>query len=292
MSCSLGRSPTSRVSRGHNYGPSVIATMMPRHRILALHFPLLNRLSADAHFSFSMDITAAPLTDLPRVVSHVSGFGLELSGSVDSDGDQVTLALWSTFQALTLPHLKELNFERDWFNPSPRWDHDEFLAFSSRSSLHTSLTALDIHIIISDEELLRCLAALPLLNIMGISDCSGRRKNILITDNLLRRLAWRADDSCLIPSLHLIFISSLFTFSDDAFCDFLTSRLIPGRRNDPRPEPFQARVCWLAKREREFSAEVSAQITGFMEKGELGYRSAQDPDEPFDDPSYYSETSE
>ncbi|KAJ6493170.1 hypothetical protein C8R45DRAFT_989063 [Mycena sanguinolenta] len=253
---------------------------------------LLSRLSTDAHFSFCMEIMATEPADLPPIVSHVSGFGLELSGSEDGDAGQVTQALWKTFQALTLSQLKELNFERDWFTPSPRWNHDEFLAFSSRSSLHKSLTALDIHIIISDEELLRCLAAVPLLNILGISDCSGRKKNILITDNLLRRLAWRADDSCLIPNLHLIFISSLFTFSDDAFYDFLTSRLVPGRRHAPRSEPFQARVCWLARREREVSAEVSARITGFMEKGELGYRSAQDPDEPFDDPYYYTETSE
>ncbi|KAJ7237548.1 hypothetical protein B0H12DRAFT_105979 [Mycena haematopus] len=230
---------------------------------------LLERLSADVDFSLSLEITGAELRDLLPIVSHASSFGLELMASADGNLDPVNQALRKTLQALTLPHLKELTFDRDWYKAAPRWDHVEFLPFASRSSLQTTLTTLDIHILISDEELLQCLSALPLLKILGISDGSGRQANILITDNLFRRLTWRADNSYLVPHLHLLFISSLFTFSDNAFCDFLVSRLIPCRTHVPRSEPFQVLVCWLAKREREFSPEVSARITGLM-AGRIG----------------------
>ncbi|KAF7362612.1 3-beta hydroxysteroid dehydrogenase isomerase family [Mycena venus] len=204
---------------------------------------LLGRLPAGTKFSLSLNIADTELTDLPPIVSDVSDFGLGLM--VNTDGDQATEALGKVLKALTLPHLKVIDFERDWYKPAPHWNNIEFLAFASRSSFHTNLTELGIHIVISDEELLQCLAALPLLTDLGISDCSGRKQNILITDNLLRRLTWSADsnEGCLVPKLHYIFLTSLFKFSDDAFLDFVLSRLAPGRTNatDKRPEPFQAR---------------------------------------------------
>jgi hypothetical protein len=76
-----------------------------------------------------------------------------------------------------------------------------------------------------------------------IQDLCGDDDNddhILITDTLLRRLAWRADSSCLVPNLQDFSFASLFFFEDDGFMELIESRIISGRtQNGPlRIEAF------------------------------------------------------
>ncbi|KAJ7026858.1 hypothetical protein C8F04DRAFT_1123940 [Mycena alexandri] len=236
---------------------------------------LMSRLSLDTDFSLDFEISGDSPVDLHPIVSNVSSLSLTFF-SVTSQSH----VLGEVFKALTLPRLKRLEIPRRWSDPPPLWGQTHFLMFASRSSLQMNLTELEVHIVITDEELLKCLSVLPNLTRLGISDCGGPHQHILITDNLLRHLTWKPDSNCLIPHLHIVFFTSLFHFADDVFWDFLASRLVPGRKLAQRSEAFQVTVWWLAGRVREFSSDVLTRITGFMERGELGFKTNKDPDEP------------
>ncbi|KAJ6592854.1 hypothetical protein B0H19DRAFT_1245668 [Mycena capillaripes] len=241
---------------------------------------LICRMSADTKFALHLHIVDTASTSLPPIVSNVS----ILSMSLIVDAATQSNVAGEIFKALTLPRLKRLEFHRNWyaFKLAPLWDTTQFLAFASRSSLHVNLTELEIHILITDDELLASLPVLPLLQKLIISDCGGTTENILITDNLLRRLTWTADNTCLIPRLHFFFITSLFKFTDDALWNLLASRIVPGRSYGPPYEPFQLQIWSFSGSVRELSAEVLARITHLTERRELSFKTRLDPTEPKD----------
>ncbi|KAJ7496520.1 hypothetical protein FB451DRAFT_1549628 [Mycena latifolia] len=158
-------------------------------------------------------------------------------------------------ERLTLPRLSELRIGRKSAgSPSP-WPQQHFLAFASRSSLHASLTSLEIQAVIQEDELLQCLEHLPSLETLAICDCEAAEGNhVLITDNLLHRLVWRPDNPSLqvVPRLSSLCLISLMQFCDDSLCEFLSLRLPPGRWDKC---PFDVQILWLPGRERELPTD-------------------------------------
>ncbi|KAJ7097495.1 hypothetical protein C8R43DRAFT_1169126 [Mycena crocata] len=216
----------------------------------------------------STQIASAPATDTdkPSIVSDISALSLPLTSG--GFPERAKEALGSIFTALTLPRLLALELHRKFFEPAPLWNHTHFLTFAARSSFHAHLIELEIHIIITDDELVQCLAVLPLLKTLTISDCGGDTDHVVVTDQLLQRLTYTAEvQKCLIPNLHYFNFTTLFRFTPDTYLNFLASRLVPGRTHDKAPsrfrgeiwefiyppscEPFQARFWWLSSRERK-----------------------------------------
>ncbi|KAJ7496414.1 hypothetical protein FB451DRAFT_1207743 [Mycena latifolia] len=242
---------------------------------------LMQRMSPVLGTRFYLDIAVGNIDltiRVPPVVSEVTVFALELDCGTVRDG--VVELLGSIFQTLTLPRLHRLEFHRDWDAPAPVWDNTHFLPFASRSSFHENLTELEIHFVITDEELLACLAVLPMLTGLVISDSGGDTHDAVVTDHLLQGLTWTLDPkSCLIPRLHFFCMTTLCKYTDEAYWDFVKTRLIPGHMV---VEPFQARIWWLSRatREREISPEFLEQISVPVNLGMLGFECGQDPDEP------------
>ncbi|KAJ6556635.1 hypothetical protein DFH09DRAFT_1491284 [Mycena vulgaris] len=239
---------------------------------------LTHHLSPENRINFFLvvDMNIVLSTTLPKIVSDVRTLCFQFVGTNVS---WPTETLGGIFNALTLPSLQQLDLHRQWVGPIPVWEPTPFMEFASRSSLRGNLTTLVIHILITDEELLQCLAVLPMLTTLIVSDCGGDGRHIVTTDTLLRRLTWTADDSCLIPSLHFFAFTSLFRYTDDAYWDFLTSRLVPGHTV---LEPFKTRIWWLlgAGRERDVSPELLARISAVVKLGQLDFGVGQDPYEP------------
>ncbi|KAJ7604936.1 hypothetical protein DFH06DRAFT_1253519 [Mycena polygramma] len=70
-------------------------------------------------------------------------------------------------------------------DPPPAWHTEQFLVLADRSACHSHLTELEINAIITDKELLRCLAVLPLLQALSVSDSALRGEYVVVTDTLL-----------------------------------------------------------------------------------------------------------
>ncbi|KAJ7656184.1 hypothetical protein B0H17DRAFT_1098511 [Mycena rosella] len=144
----------------------------------------------------------------------------------------------------------------------------QFLAFASRSSLHSSLTSLDIQVVLQDAQLLQCLEHLTSLEELWISDYEDYQGgHALITDHLLRRLVWRPDDpTSVVPRLRFLSVASLMHFCDDSLWDFVSSRTPPGRREEG---PFVVEVFWLPGRARELSSQFIGRFSALEERGAL-----------------------
>ncbi|KAJ7608028.1 hypothetical protein DFH06DRAFT_1486330 [Mycena polygramma] len=132
--------------------------------------------------------------------------------------------------SLTVPYLRRFRLMPSMPDCAvlPLWSSEHFLAFSQRSSLHTHLVSLEIGAQITDEELLRCLSGLPLLEELRIQS-EVQSGDIFVTDALLNGLTRKPDVAPLIPQLRFFGLTSVFGFTDDALCDFLTSRTGPDR---------------------------------------------------------------
>ncbi|KAJ7146993.1 hypothetical protein C8R44DRAFT_864690 [Mycena epipterygia] len=205
--------------------------------------------------------------DLPPITSNVTALFLLFIASPDQE------ILGAVLGSLTLPCLQELALHGHE-NGSPLfWHQHHFLTFASRSALHASLTVFEIQAIIQDDELLQCLSVLPSLKKLIVWDCQDQ-SHAVITDNLLRRLVWRPDHTCLIPSLTWLSFASILRFSDDALWQFVTSRIVPGRDGDM---PFQMQIYWTPRRERECSPEIIAQLEELEERGDLMLTIEPDP---------------
>ncbi|KAJ7121847.1 hypothetical protein C8R43DRAFT_72627 [Mycena crocata] len=255
---------------------------------------LMRRLSINTIFYFTLNPADIDLSiDIPSILSDIAFFSLELFGP--NDNEEHVEVQEAIFDALTLPSLLSFKLCRDLFDPAAVWCNTHFLTFAARSTLNQHLTALNIRAIITDEELLQCLAVLPLLEVLIISDIARPSEHAVVTDLLLRRLTWKADAAtCLIPHLHYFNCTSCFKFTPDAYWNFLTSRLVPGRTRDKIPsrpagllpgffyphvarEPFQVQFWWFSSGERQLPPEAFADLFGQMvqltRSGRLGFRS-------------------
>ncbi|KAJ7157834.1 hypothetical protein C8R46DRAFT_1355461 [Mycena filopes] len=160
--------------------------------------------------------------------------------------------LGTLFQSLTLPRLQSFRLIRKGL--FPRWEQSPFLDFVSRSSLRTTLTSLRIEVVITDHELLECLAALPLLEKLRIADSDDDSHPAVLTDHLLQMLKGGSDDTYLAPALFYLQFTSRFTFNNTLFWDFIASRV----RHRRFEHDFQVVAYWCKSRDYGFSPEFNA----------------------------------
>jgi hypothetical protein len=135
------------------------------------------------------------------------------------------LVIGQMFNSLILPSLELLDFHsRDDESPLVL-PPDHFLALADRSRFANHLTYLGIYAKVTDTELLRCLEALPQLERLFISDCAADEIHVVITDLLLRGLAYSSSPTALISRLHSLSLRSLLRFTDTVLVDTVTSRI-------------------------------------------------------------------
>ncbi|KAJ7177306.1 hypothetical protein C8R43DRAFT_1118309 [Mycena crocata] len=266
---------------------------------LSRQLTLLAQLPLDAQFCWAVVPADVVLVGgIPSIVSDVAVMSLQpiIYGGDEEHAKKVFVSI---LDALTLPRLLALELKRQYLEPAPLWDHARFLAFAARSSFAQHLTELQIHMLMTDAELLQCLETLPLLTVLTISDGDATDDLIQVTDQLLHRLTWTSDaKTCLAPQLHCFSCTSRFKFSPDVYSNFLTSRLVPGRTHDkalsrckgtiweftypPTCEPFQARFWWLPSSGEPLPpadfTEIFAQIEQLVRRGELGFHASVHPE--------------
>jgi hypothetical protein len=216
-------------------------------RVIANRLAVMSHCSTQCEFNiYSLNLSAldllTPHLSQNQIQSNIPVLRLAI---LDRNGEEHSRpALGQIIGTLILPNLRELHF----WSTSPKdplfWPRDDFTLFSSRSSLRETLTKLFLYdMVITEGELVHCLSDMHVLQELFIQDLCGDDDNddhILITDTLLRRLAWRADSSCLVPNLQDFSFASLFFFEDDGFMELIESRIISGRtQNGPlRIEAF------------------------------------------------------
>ncbi|KAJ6535322.1 hypothetical protein DFH09DRAFT_1324939 [Mycena vulgaris] len=155
---------------------------------------------------------------------------LDLRLTPDSGPLHTQTVVGTLLDSLTLPCLRKLRFLQCQDTPAPPllWPQRHFLSFASRSSLYASLRSLEILAVIEEDELLRCLEVLVSLEFLNVSDCEDSEGHVLVTDNLLHRLAWRNEHTVLIPRIRFLVVNSLLQFHNDSLWDFVTSRISTG----------------------------------------------------------------
>ncbi|KAJ6577890.1 hypothetical protein B0H19DRAFT_1229860 [Mycena capillaripes] len=186
-----------------------------------------------------------------------------------------TNAQCQMFQSLTLPYLEELKlFPLN--DTLPVWHQDHFLAFSIRSSLHSHLICLELRVLITDEDLLRCLSGLPQLRELVIeTECKTRPDHISTTDTLLQGLTWKPYGGSLVPELKIFSLTSLRRFTDNAFWDFVSSRAVAGRREGNAP--FEIVLERLSCDTLKLGPELIKRLCELMLPGELKPRDSPFP---------------
>ncbi|KAJ7641061.1 hypothetical protein FB45DRAFT_862325 [Roridomyces roridus] len=186
-----------------------------------------------------------------------------------------TLFLNNILRSLTLPHLCELSFCATKF---PRnqiyWPHIGFMACVHRSSFQTTLKSLLLEqVVITEVELLACLAGLPALQCLSIGDHQtiagfhggGKHYGVdhhLITDSLLSKLTLStapvgSQSPPLIPNLRMLKCHSRLQFDDSVFLDLILSRRAEPSSDSPM---FGCKVRWMAGHFREIDSAVSARL--------------------------------
>jgi hypothetical protein len=106
--------------------------------------------------------------------------------------------------------------------------------------------------LIKDTELLECLLALPLLELLSISDApQAHTEHILITTNLLHRLTLLPETPAFVPRLDTFRITSLFQFDSQAYIQLVRSRTSSER-------VFTASTRWFSDCEPDVLPDMSA----------------------------------
>ncbi|KAJ6501217.1 hypothetical protein C8R47DRAFT_1317226 [Mycena vitilis] len=204
-------------------------------------------------------------TTMPLVSSDVKTLRFQLDVGTH-DASVVGLI----FDILTLPSLKNLTLKprEDDVGSPPVWHTDKFLSLADRSSFHSHLTRLEINAVITEQELLRSLVALPGLRDLVICDCTSKGDHVVITDTLLDGLICRADSTTLAPKLELLSFKSRLAFTDSVYRDLITSRL-PMASEDS----FEALLWWLPGCGREGPSELLSELWDSAYAGEFYFDS-------------------
>ncbi|KAJ7434827.1 hypothetical protein B0H11DRAFT_2116223, partial [Mycena galericulata] len=202
---------------------------------------------------------------LPSITSSMGSLWIGVERDGFSAGN-VTRPMGEIIKSLTLPALQEFEMDAEGY---PRlalpWPQNEFRALSSRSSFHTHLLCLKLyHSIITPEQLPECLANLPALEMLGISDHrliaeGGGADQLLIIDTLLGELTWTSNsERCLVPRLKSFNCQSLLQFDDTVYLNFVLSRLPTARADEKNGEkdPFEIGIWWLPGYHRELDPAV------------------------------------
>ncbi|KAJ7604294.1 hypothetical protein DFH06DRAFT_1068604 [Mycena polygramma] len=235
------------------------------YRFLSLLGRCPNIIAFDVEISLLKHPTGAAI--VPRVSSNVESLSFELGLCQIAQLAQSEI-VGQIFEPLTLPSLRSLDLTPSDNGLPPVWHTEGFLALADRSSFHSHLTRLSISAIITDQELLRSLAVLPLLDELDIHDYTSNGENILITDTLLKGLIRTDTGTNLVPILEFLCITSLLRFSDTLYRDVLTSRLPVGA-----DDYFVANVWWLPGRQREFSPKLLLEVSELPYDGEFRFDS-------------------
>ncbi|KAJ7189109.1 hypothetical protein C8R46DRAFT_1244633 [Mycena filopes] len=230
-----------------------------------LTLAMLPQLSPDtvSHISLDPSILILPF-DLPPIIAHVSSLTVALLRGREY---RMSALLKIFLDRVTLPGLRRLSFSGRTTEDVPEWSQQRFLDLAARSSFHHSLTMLSIFALIEDKELISCLAVLPLLEELHISDCKNRA---LMTDILLHSLNWRTDETNLVPRLSSVQFTSAMKFSDTALLQFVTSRAVTGRF-DPGLIFNMAFGPILESDEYKLLPTLAAQLSGLEESGVLSW---------------------
>ncbi|KAJ6575628.1 hypothetical protein DFH09DRAFT_1361796 [Mycena vulgaris] len=219
--------------------------------------------------------------------SDIIALSLENEGYYSSLGIRVLRGIIASLLAgFTLPALHELSVTTKYNSQTPLpWPCDHFLALAERSSFDAHLTSLELYcVLITEEELLKCLAALPSLERLAISDHRRDREEEyevygeyeeeydedghyrgdcdLITDTLLAKLTRAPDSPCLVPRLRVFNIHSVLKFDDCIYLAFLRSRVAA-------ETPFESHIWWLYDYRRALHWPVVREIDELCRRKEL-----------------------
>ncbi|KAJ7603855.1 hypothetical protein DFH06DRAFT_326628 [Mycena polygramma] len=229
-------------------------------------FSFLGRCPNIITFLSSIAFPEVPVdTPIPAICSSVESLAFLLGFLNDIPGS-AQLIVGRIFEMLTLPALRTFFLFQVADSNPPIWHTDHFLALADRSSFHTHLTRLEITAIMTDRDLLRSLAVLPLLNDLVISDCTSNGEHVVATDTLLQGLIRKTDSPTLVPGLQFLTVTSLLRFSDSWYRTLITSRL--PLASDDR---FEASLWWLPGRRREFPPELVSELSDLECEGEFWF---------------------
>ncbi|KAJ7148458.1 hypothetical protein C8R43DRAFT_519083 [Mycena crocata] len=163
---------------------------------------LLSRLQGHCRLNIAANFTSSPSQYIPPTTSSIHTLSVEVD-----DGRIDEACVRHIFASLTFPRLRTLTYTSAG-SPFcfPRWPHAEFLSLFTRSAFPAHLVSLEIGdaVITSDLEVLACLAALPALERLRISDHRCLRATVLLTDTLFDALTRTPDSPCLVARLRVL----------------------------------------------------------------------------------------
>ncbi|KAJ6516640.1 hypothetical protein C8R47DRAFT_1268071 [Mycena vitilis] len=185
--------------------------------------------------------------DLPSIDSAI----LELDiSSEERTGIFTHNALADIFGALTAPTMELLHLRGGQSGEPLFWPAVKGHALLRRSGSCNTLHSLKLHdVIIEEGDLLDCLAEVPLLRYLFLSDhprlegVPGSSAHHLVTDSLFKALLPQPELPAqpLVPHLAIVDFKTLGRFSDDAFTTFAVQRTMltaPG-------EVFECALLWI-----------------------------------------------
>ncbi|KAJ6583289.1 hypothetical protein B0H10DRAFT_2443055 [Mycena sp. CBHHK59/15] len=235
-----------------------------RDRPLPVVTALMLRLCSLSDLTIAMTLPTDHEVDgsfnVPPVVSAISTLVFEIHEEFSPD--DARRALERFLASLTLPCLTGIFFHAIEYPPTPLpWPHFEFLSLSERSSFHAHLTDLALYeVIITESELLQCLAVLPALVFLSISDqpavLPDHTEHLLITDTLLAALTKTTESPCLVPQLRIFGVQSILKFDDNVYLKFLLSRL----QGEADQGPLVYTLRWFPGYKRALDDAVWAQL--------------------------------
>ncbi|KAK7058176.1 hypothetical protein R3P38DRAFT_3253155 [Favolaschia claudopus] len=198
--------------------------------------------------------------------------------SISSDVKSITLGLAASdsvigrvFDCFSLPALESFalvpavprtNLE---YSP-PVWPIDQFLALARRSSFDSHLTRFQLRADVKNVDLLTCLAVLPRLEELVISDYGSLGMEAVISDVFLRGLSTSSHSSSagafdILPALRFLSLTSSLEFTDAVYVELVLSRAAAMRANNLKNlsksgRPLVVHLYTLPERERELSTQM------------------------------------
>ncbi|KAJ7484345.1 hypothetical protein FB451DRAFT_82502 [Mycena latifolia] len=171
------------------------------------------------------------LPHLPSFVFDIRTFTIVFF--VDTDLSLESPVADAIIGSITLPRGTSLHFKS--CDTPLAWPQKSFLEFSVRSACHDTLISLEIfNMLISAADLLQCLAGLPRLEVLIVSDpiywpnAHSEPAMYLVNDELFRGLTWTSDAGVLVPRLHAFDCETFMRFEHQIYLDFIISRLEAG----------------------------------------------------------------
>ncbi|KAK6978209.1 hypothetical protein R3P38DRAFT_3119974, partial [Favolaschia claudopus] len=157
---------------------------------------------------------------------------------------ELQCATASLFKLLTLPNLELLSFPCEW-NSSVDipWPQDEYTALATRSKFSTHLLELQLYrVVITKDQLLDCLADLPQLKRLQVSDLPRQP----FGGSLLTALTM---EPFIVPRLEYIGLNSTLEFTDDVLLNMLLAR-------GNHVADFSTDLSWMSGYYRELDPKI------------------------------------